>query len=484
MGGSRANSPRILWHAVDAAAATGGRSRRDWGAGTVAIDTRTLRPGELFVALEGPNRDGHAFVAQALERGAAAAVVTRRPADVAEDAPLLLVDDTQKALDGLGSAGRDRAGARVVAVTGSVGKTSTKEMLRQVLDGFGSCHASPASYNNHWGVPLTLANLPPDTTFAVAEIGMNHAGEIRALTRIARPHVAIVTAVAEAHLAFFKDTSAIADAKAEIFEGLEPGGVAVVNAETLHADRLRAAARRHAADVSTFGTSADADIRLLDLVAEAEGSRATVALAGRTLELSFAAPGRHWAMNGLAVLATVSRLDLDLDVAAMRLAGVRPGAGRGAMREIDWRKGTVRLQDESYNANPASMTAAIDVLGRQHGRRIAVLGDMLELGDTAPRLHADLATPIAAAGVDLVFVAGPQMRHLFDALPSARQGGWAADSRSLAPLVAEALEPGDIVLVKGSLGSAMRHVIEALDQIAAPARGHSAAHPAHPTAEG
>ncbi len=469
-GGSQDGGMRMLWQAVDAAAATGGRSRRDWRAGTVAIDTRTLQPGELFVALLGPNRDGHGFVAEALGRGAAAAVVTHRPEDVAEDAPLLVVDDTQAALEGLGRAGRDRAEARIVAVTGSVGKTSTKEMLRQVLGGFGSCHASRASYNNHWGVPLTLANLPPESRFGVAEIGMNHAGEISALTRIARPHIAVITAVAPAHLENFADTGGIADAKAEIFEGLEPGGIAVVNAETLHADRLAAAAARFAEHVVTFGSGPAVDVRLVEFVPESQGSRATVDLAGRTHRLRLAAPGRHWAMNALAVLAVVDRLGLDLDTAAQLLAGVRPGAGRGGFRTLAWGGGTIALQDESYNANPASMAAAIQVLGRQQGRRVAVLGDMLELGATGPELHADLAAPLAAADVQLVFTAGPLMRQLFDALPAARQGGWATDSRQLAPLVAEALEPGDVVLVKGSLGSAMRHVIEALEPVATPVR--------------
>ncbi len=452
-----------LWQAVDAAAATSGRSRRDWKATGVAIDSRTLQPGELFVALDGPNRDGHAFVQDALARGAAAAVVTRRPDDVDEDAPLLIVDDTQAALEGLGRFGRNRSSAKVIAVTGSVGKTSTKEMLRQVLLGFATCHASRASYNNHWGVPLTLANLPPETAFAVSEIGMNHAGEISALTRIARPHIALITAVAPAHLAFFKDTAGIADAKAEIFEGLEPGGIAVINAETLHSDRLRQAAQRYAAEIVTFGASTDADIRLDHLTSEADGSRVEIAIAGRKLRLHLAAPGRHWAMNGLAVLATAYHLGLDLDRAAERLAGIRPVAGRGAMREIAWGTGTIRLLDESYNANPASMAAAIDVLGRQPGRKIAVLGDMLELGDTGPSLHAGLAQPLAEAAVDLVFTSGPSMRHLHDVLPEAQKGAWAEDSRRLAPEVALALAAGDVVLVKGSLGSAMRHVIEALE---------------------
>ena len=274
-----------------------------------------------------------------------------------------------------------------------------------------------------------------------------------------------------AHLANFADTSGIADAKCEIFEGLEPGGIAIVNADTLHADRLLDAAARLAASVISFGADAAADIRLVALEPAADGSRARVDIAGRQLELRFAAPGRHWAMNSLAVLAVVQALGLDLDHAALRLAGVQPGAGRGATREIDLGKRTIRLLDESYNANPASMAAALDVLGQQAGRRIAVLGDMLELGDTAPELHAGLSTAIEAAAVDQVFLAGPMMRHLDAALPAAlpatKCGGWAEDSKSLAPLVLEALADGDVVLVKGSLGSAMRHVIEALDQAAA-----------------
>lgn len=465
---------RPLWTAVDAAAATGGRSRRDWRAGGVAIDSRSLAAEDLFVALEGPNRDGHGFVADALVKGAAAAVVTRRPENVAEDAPLLLVDDTQAALEGLGRFGRDRAASRVVAVTGSVGKTSTKNMLGHVLAGFGACHAARASHNNHWGVPLTLANLPPEARFGVFELGMNHAGEIRALTRMVRPHVAVITAIAPAHLAYFKDTSEIADAKAEIFEGLEPGGIAITNADALHGDRLAAAARRHASVHRSYGTDPNADVRLIDFETGPASSIARVIVAGRSLDVRLNAPGRHWAMNGLAVLAVAAALGLDLDQAAARLAEVEAGQGRGAAREIAWDDAVIRLLDESYNANPTSMAAAFDVLGRHSGpgsrRRIVVLGDMLELGAAGPTLHAGLAPAIQAAEVDQAFLAGPLMRHLFEALPAAQRGAWAADSKALAPLVAEALEPGDVVLVKGSLGSAMRHVIETLDARAATGR--------------
>ncbi len=460
-----------LWEAVDAAAATGGRSRRDWQASGVSIDSRSAGRGDLFVALTGPHRDGHAFVGHALRQGASAAVVTRRPPDVDEDAPLLVVDDTQRALEGLGRFGRSRSRARVVAVTGSVGKTGTKEALRHVLGGFGAVHASALSHNNHWGVPLTLANLPPAAGFAVAELGMNHVGEIRALTAMVRPHVAVVTTIAQAHLAFFADTAAIAMAKAEIFEGLEPGGTAVVNGDSPHADLLVEAARGRAARVIRFGTADDADVRLAALDLEAAGSRLTVALDGRRLELALAAPGRHWAMNSLAVLAVAECLGLDLAQAAARLGEVRPGAGRGAQRLLSWRGGRIRLLDESYNANPASVTAALDVLGSQDGRRIAVLGDMLELGAGAGVLHAGLIHAVLAADAAKVFVAGPLMRELFDVLPAGRRGAWAETSVALAPLVVAALEPGDVVLVKGSLGSAMRKVVEALDRASAPAEG-------------
>ncbi|MEZ5865154.1 MAG: UDP-N-acetylmuramoyl-tripeptide--D-alanyl-D-alanine ligase [Geminicoccaceae bacterium] len=457
-----------LWEAVDAAAATGGRSRRDWHATGVSIDSRTVGAGDLFIALVGPNRDGHGFVAHALRQGAAAAVVTHRPEDVDEDAPLLVVDDTQTALEGLGRFGRARSRARVVGITGSVGKTGTKEALRHVLAGFGRVHASAASHNNHWGVPLTLANLPPDADFAVAELGMNHAGELEALTAMVRPHVAVITAIAPAHLAFFAGTAEIARAKAEILQGLEASGTAIVNGDTPHADLLIEAAYDRAARVIVFGTRSDADVRLVSLDLEASGSRLTVAFGGRRLELALAAPGRHWAMNSLAVLAVADCLGLDLAQAAARLGEVRPLAGRGGQRLLPWQGGRIRLLDESYNANPASVTAALDVLGSQEGRRIAVLGDMLELGEGAGLLHAGLAHAVLAADASKVFLAGPLMRELFDALPAARRGAWAEDSEALAPLLVAALEPGDVVLVKGSLGSAMRRVVEALDGAAAP----------------
>jgi UDP-N-acetylmuramoyl-tripeptide--D-alanyl-D-alanine ligase len=455
-----------LWTAEAVAAATRGRTSGDWVASGVSIDTRTLSPGDLFVALEGPNRDGHAFVAQALEKGAAGALVSRAPAGVERAAGLVLVDDTQAGLEGLGRFGRERADARIVGVTGSVGKTGTKEALRHVLARQGPTHASAASHNNHWGVPLSLARMPERARFGVFELGMNHAGEIRALTRQVRPHVALITTVAAAHLEFFPSVAAIADAKGEIFEGLEPGGVAIVNRDDEHFARMRGHAERSPAGrIVTFGEHGEADWRLAELTLAAEGSDVTVRRkGGRPLAYRLGTPGRHLALNSLAVLAAVEALGADPELAARGLGDLRPPAGRGERRKVRLPGGgEALLLDESYNANPASMAAAIAVLGRLAGqRRVAVLGDMLELGPAAPELHAALAEALDAAGIELVFTCGPQMAHLHAALPAHRRGDHAADSGALVGPVRDALRPGDAVLVKGSLGSRMAKVVEAL----------------------
>ncbi len=454
-----------MWDANDAAAATGGtRLGRPWRAGGVSIDSRGLGLGDLFVALEGPNHDGHRFVADALKKGAAAAIVHRDLEGLGPEAPLLRVADTQAALEGLGRAGRARAGAKIVGVTGSVGKTSVKEGLRTVLATFGTTHASRASYNNHWGVPLTLASLDPSAAFAAVEMGMNHAGELLALTDIVRPHVGVVTMVAPAHLEFFDGIEAIARAKAEIFTGLVPGGVAVVNADAPAADILLRAAADHAARTITYGAAEGVDLRLLTYDALAEGSKVTADLFGRTHAFAVGAPGRHWAVNALGILAVAAALGLDLDQGAAALAAIRPPEGRGRRRPIPVGDGTATLIDEGYNANPTSMRAAFDLLAATPGRRVAILGDMLELGARAPELHADLAEPLLAGGAELVFTAGPMMRHLFDALPAAVRGAHALDTEALAPLVAAAIAPGDALLVKGSLGSRMARVVAALER--------------------
>ena len=453
-----------LWTAEAVALATGGATGGDWVASGVSIDTRTLAPGDLFVALIGPNRDAGRFVAQAFERGAAAAVVCRPPEGGFDPASLVLVGDTQLALEGLGRGGRSRTRARIAGVTGSVGKTGTKEALRHVLSRQAPTHASAASYNNQWGVPLSLARLPEAASYGVFELGMNHAGEIRALTAQVRPHVALITAIAPAHLEFFPSIEAIADAKGEIFEGLEPGGVAVLSRDGEHFDRLRGhAARSGAGRIVTFGRHPAADWRLEELRLAPEHSEVAVSRAGRRLAFRVGAPGEHVAMNCVGVLAVAEALGADVAHAAGSLADLRPPAGRGARRRISVPGGHALLIDESYNANPASMRAALAVLGQTPGRRLAILGDMLELGEQSRHLHAALAQSVERAAVDLVFTCGPHMARLHDAVPAARRGTHAPNSAALVAEVLDALRPGDVLLVKGSLGSRMACIVAALD---------------------
>ena len=466
---SRAPAAHPLWTRDEAVAATGGACDTDWRASGVSIDSRTLQPGELFVALAGPTHDGHDFIAKALAAGAAAVLAHRRPEGLAAEAPLLLVKDTLEGLRRLGAAARARSRATCLAVTGSVGKTSTKEMLRHVLAAQGPAFAAAASFNNHWGVPLTLARLPAEARYAVFEIGMNHAGEIRPLSRLARPHVALVTQIAPAHIEYFPDGLAgIADAKAEIFEGLEPGGHAVINRDAPQAERLVARATALGARVLTFGRHADATVRLLDLSLHATCSAIKARVGRETLDYCLSLPGEHMAMNSLGVLAAVQAAGADLVKAAQAMAGLKGLKGRGQRRTIAVAGGSCELIDDSYNANPVSMAAALAVLGQVRpgpgGRRVAVLGDMLELGAQRDALHAGLATPLLDARVDLLFACGPGMAALFAALPAERRGLHTADSAQLAPRVLASLRPGDVVLVKGSLGSRMARVIETLTQ--------------------
>jgi UDP-N-acetylmuramoyl-tripeptide--D-alanyl-D-alanine ligase len=448
-----------LWTASELTEATGGTMSRAIDASGLSIDTRTLAAGDLFVALIGEGRDGHAFVADALAKGAAGAVVHDRGVR----GPVLRVDDTLAALTRLGGFARLRFAGRLVAVTGSAGKTTTKEMLRGVLSSFGSTHAAVASYNNHWGVPLTLARTPRDAQYCIAEIGMNHAGEIAPLTRLARPHVAVITTVAKAHVGHLGSIEAIADEKASIVQGLEPNGIAVIPADSDQLPRLRAAAG--SAAVLTFGTHPAADIRLLQWAGDADGSLISVDIAGQTASLRLLAPGLHMAMNALATLAVVVALGLDPAKAVAALEAFVPLAGRGARREIAADGGTALLLDESYNGNGASMRAALDVLRLQTSRRrVAVLGDMLELGEEGPAEHAGLAD-VVAASADCLFTCGPLMRSLFNAVPNAVRCVHTVDSAALAPIVAAALRDGDAVLVKGSLGSGMKLVVEAIEAI-------------------
>jgi UDP-N-acetylmuramoyl-tripeptide--D-alanyl-D-alanine ligase len=434
----------------------------------ISIDSRTLTQGEAYFAIKGDVHDGHDFVEAALGRGASLAVVTKEQAGrFAADARLLVVDDVLAGLVDLARASRARFAGQVIAVTGSVGKTSTKEALRTVLAAQGETHVSAASFNNHWGVPLSLARCPQAAQFAVFEIGMNHPGEITPLVALARPHVAIITTVEPVHLEFFPNVEAIADAKAEIFAGVEPGGAAVLNRDNPQFARLKAAAKKAGIKrVVTFGADAKADARLLDVALHPDCSAVRARILGHDVAYKIGMPGRHMAMNSLAVLAAAEIAGADLALSALALSQLAPAAGRGVRHALALGGGTATLIDESYNANPASMAAALTVLGQAEvgarGRRIAVLGDMLELGAAGPDLHAGLAGPIAANGVDAVFCCGPLMCHLWDALPSAKKGGYAVNAAELEPQVTAAIGAGDAVMVKGSAGSRMKTIVTAL----------------------
>jgi len=457
-----------LWTLGEIVAATGGKCQ---GAAETpitgfSIDTRSLNPGEGFVAIRGPNRDGHAFVAAALEKGASCAVVAGDypPGD---EEKLVRVGDTLEALNDLGRASRARAtDTKVIAVTGSAGKTGTKEALKLALAPSGSVHASAKSFNNQWGVPLSLANMAHSTDFGIFEVGMNHAGEIHALTQLVRPHIVIITTVAPVHLGFFRSVEEIADAKAEIFDGIEPHGTAILNRDNPHFERLAKRAREAGAKIVSFGEAKGAEARALAVELGPDGSEVRADILGETLTYRLGVPGLHLVQNSLAVLAAVKCASADLQRAAAALAKLQAQAGRGARMVIAVKDGVVALIDESYNANPVSMRAALATLGltprNEFKRRVAVLGDMLELGPEGERLHQGLAEHIDAAGVDVVFACGELMESLYQALPASRRGGYAKTAEELAPRLIEAVGPGDVIMVKGSLGSRMGPLVEAL----------------------
>lgn len=434
--------------------------------GGISIDTRTLEKGDAFFAITGESSDGHDYVEAALSRGAALCVVARhRYAQLPAGLSVLVVDDVLKAMEAAGRAARARSRARIVGVTGSVGKTTTKEALRLALNADGLTHASAASYNNHWGVPLSLARLPRAAAYGVFELGMNHAGEIEPLVKMVRPHVGVITTIEPVHIAQFPSVEAIADAKAELFTGIEPGGAVVLNRDNPYFDHLANIARR--LGISTiigFGESSDAQARLLSLAMQPQSSTAIADIMGTTVSFKVGLPGRHIVQNALAVLAAAKLAGADLCLAAMALASLGPPPGRGVRTPIAVKGGLATVIDESYNANTASMRAALSVLAvtpvEGRGRRIAVLGDMLELGIAGEDLHRGLAPDTAP--VDLVFCAGPLMRALWDALPEKRRGAWAPDAAALLPIVAERLRGGDVVMVKGSNGSRMGPLVRAL----------------------
>jgi len=444
-----------LWTSAEAVTATLGKDSGDFTVSGLSIDTRTLKPGDLFVALQGDNRDGHDFVKAAFEAKAGAALVTRTPDGVT--GALLTVGHTQRGLEDLARAARSRSNAKIVAVTGSAGKTTTKEILAIACNALGRTHASAASYNNHWGVPLSLASLPRDVEYGIFEVGMNHFGELRNLVSFVRPHVALVTTIAPAHLEFFGNCESIADAKSEIFEGLEPGGAALIPADSAYADRLTARAKQaKVARIVSFGEKGEA--KLISFTADGTGMRVKADILGTAVDAYVGAPGAHIAQNVVGALAAIALLDGDVLNAAAALKNFTALKGRGARFEANG----ISVIDESYNANPASMAAAMALLGASSGRKIAVLGDMLEMGEGAAAHHAGLAGPLAANKVDLVFACGAQMKSLWDALPNAQRGAYAENSKLLAPHVMAAAKPGDTVLVKGSNGAKMSVIIEAL----------------------
>ena len=454
-----------LWTADEIAAATGGSASAPFDVAGVTFDSREVGPGDLFVALKGEATDGHRFVAQAFAQGAAGVLVSE-----AVDGPHVLVADTTAALDALARAARARTDAVVIGVTGSVGKTSAKEALFAALDRGAreAVHRSVKSYNNHTGVPLSLARMPRDTQFAVFEMGMNHAGELAALTRLVRPHVAVVTTVAAVHIEFFRDEAAIADAKAEIFEGLEgsqgkDGGTAIVPWDNPHRDRLMAAARAAGAHVVTFGRGEGADVRAIEAMRSATGGTFVTAKVGaRELSFTLAQPGEHWVANALAVLAAVDAAGGDLGLAGLALAELCGLPGRGARFHARVGGGTALVLDESYNANPTSMRATLAVLGDEPGRHVAVLGAMAELGEKSPAYHAELATPVRDARVEAILLVGEAMAPLAHALERDVEVVHVADAAIASARLGDMLRAGDAVLVKGSNSVGLARVVAAL----------------------
>jgi len=461
-----------LW-TIDAMANAMGAARQGHLPASISglsIDSRSIGSGEVFFAIRGERRDGHEFVPAALSAKAALAVVAvDRRGEFPGDAPLLIVPDVLVALRDLAAAARARLPGKVIGVTGSVGKTGTKEALRLALSKDGETHASVASYNNHWGVPLSLARCPSSARYAIFEMGMNHQGEIAPLSRLVRPDVAIITTIAPVHLEFLGSLANIADAKAEIFVGVPPDGAAVINRDIGQFAQLKARAQQVGITrVISFGEHAEADARLIKCALHARCSTVEAEIFGTQFSYKIGAPGRHLIINSLAVLAATELVGADLALAALALAELRAASGRGAPIEIELPGGPALVLDESYNANPASVEAALAVLGRSpvgpRGRRVAVLGDMLELGPNGPDLHRGLADAVIADGIDLVFCCGPLMEALWQALPAGRRGGYAENAAALEAEVLPAIRAGDVVMVKGSLGSRMAPIVKALQR--------------------
>ncbi|USG60406.1 UDP-N-acetylmuramoylalanyl-D-glutamyl-2,6-diaminopimelate--D-alanyl-D-alanine ligase [Sneathiella marina] len=457
-----------LWTGAEIADAVSGKTKNlDWEANGVSIDSRSLVPGDLFVAIIGPYHNGHEFAAVALENGAAAVLVSEVPEDIVDHDNVIVVEDTLKALEMLGAAARERANAKIVAVTGSVGKTGTKESLLHILSLQGKTHASIGSFNNHWGVPLSLSRMPRDTEYAIFELGMNHPGELGPLSRMVKPHVALITTIEAVHLEFFSDVEAIARAKAEIFEGLTASGSVILNGDNIYGGLLKSiAANAGITRILTFGEKSEADVKLTDFTLYADYSDVAVKIASHDVFFKLGVPGRHWISNILGVLGAVSELGADIEEATASLDELKSPKGRGARHMVPCKGGSYMVIDDSYNASPASMRASLEVLSNLYpdgkGRRIAVLGDMLELGEKSGDIHRSLKEDICAAKIDLLFACGSNMAQLKKAMPSTIESVHQDNSNLLIKPLLAAAGPGDIILVKGSLGSKMRIPLEAL----------------------
>ncbi len=472
------NASKTLWTTEALLDATGGRlvGSPPTHITGISIDTRTLEPGALYVAIRGDRLDGHDYVEAAFAAGASLAMVANDWPGLSDGArlsgPVIVVEETLDSMGAIGRTARDRCAGKIIAVTGSVGKTGTKEALRHCLAPQGRTHAAEKSFNNHWGVPLTLGRMPADTEYGIFEIGMNHPGEIRPLVKMVRPHIAIITTVEPVHLGYFESLEEIADAKAEIFEGVEPRGVAILNRDNQFYERLAQRARDAGiGEILSFGARDDnrsaADMQLVDVRLEPTGSDVTAMFRGQEIRYRLSIPGRHIVQNSLGILLAIAAADADIEQAAQALHAISPQKGRGKRTLYEVQGGRVAVVDESYNANPASMRAALESIAgtpkSDFPRRIAVLGDMLELGEASEDLHVALVQNIEDADVDLVFASGPFMERLFEKLPASRRGAYGRTSEEIRTALIDAVRPGDLVMVKGSLGSRMGPLVDALN---------------------
>jgi len=458
----------IIWTAKEAIKATGGKASVDWNVTGISIDSRTVQKGDLFIALQGEFGDGHAHVKDALSKGAVVAVVSKEIEDVSHD-QLLIVDDTLQAMEKLASGARERTAAKIIGITGSVGKTGTKEMLSHILQEQGQTHCSIKSYNNHWGVPYSLGSMHAGADYGVFEMGMNNPNEITPLSQMVKPDVAIITTIAPVHIGNFTNgLDGIIEAKSEIFDGVKEGSSAVLNHDIESFEILKNKAEAKGLKVFSFGEKKGASAQLLDCLEAANGTRVKARIIDEDVSYSLQIPGKHIAMNSLSVLLAVKLVGGDVQKAAKALEKQQAIIGRGKREYIESgeQDNPITLIDESYNASPSAMSAAFKVLALvdpgRGGRRIAVLGDMLELGEKSDEFHQDLALPIKAANIDLVYTCGKHMKKLHERLPANQRGVHKETSKELSQIVPDVLTPGDVVMVKGSLGSKMGLIVEAL----------------------